>query len=136
MKTLIKLYMNDVGLLTNILYRENIKPILDGIESINLGSVYETFAATELKAHKGNIYYYDNKKNGEVDYLVDDYENLSVLPIEIKSGKNYYVHNAITNLINIQNYNIKGGYLFTNDIELKEKNGILQMPIYYISFIE
>ena len=136
MKTLIKLYMNDVGLLTNILYRENIKPILDDIESINLGSVYETFAATELKAHKGNIYYYDNKKNGEVDYLVDDYENLSVLPIEIKSGKNYYVHNAITNLINIQNYNIKGGYLFTNDIELKEKNGILQMPIYYISFIE
>ena len=136
MKTLIKLYMNDVGLLTNILYRENIKPILDDMESINLGSVYETFAATELKAHKGNIYYYDNKKNGEVDYLVDDYENLSVLPIEIKSGKNYYVHNAITNLINIQNYNIKGGYLFTNDIELKEKNGILQMPIYYISFIE
>ena len=136
MKTLVKLYMNDVGLLTYTLYRENIKPILEDIESINLGSVYETFAATELKAHNENIYYYDNKRNGEVDYLVDDYENLTVLPIEIKSGKNYYVHSAVSNLIKISNYNIKRGFLFTNDINVKESNNIIQMPIYYISFIE
>ena len=135
MKTLIKLYMNDVGLLTYILYRENIKPILEDIESINLGSVYETFAATELKAHTGSIYYYDNKKNGEVDYLVDDYENLTILPIEIKSGKNYYVHSAISNLMQISNYSIKEGLLFSNNKEVKEKSGILHMPIYYISLI-
>lgn len=136
MKTLIKLYMNDVGLLTYILYRDNIKPILDDIKSINLGSVYETFAAMELKAHVGNIYYYDNKKNGEVDYLVDDYENLSVVPIEVKSGRNYYVHSAISNLIDISNYNIKEGILFTNDKQVKDKEKIIQMPIYFISFIK
>ena len=128
--------MNDVGLLTYILYRDNIKPILDDIKSINLGSVYETFAAMELKAHVGNIYYYDNKKNGEVDYLVDDYENLSVVPIEVKSGRNYYVHSAISNLIDISNYNIKEGILFTNDKQVKDKEKIIQMPIYYISFIK
>lgn len=135
MKTLIKLYMNDVGLLTYILYRENIKPVLEDIESINLGSVYETFAATELEAHTGSIYYYDNKKNGEVDYLIDDYENLTILPIEIKSGKNYYVHSAISNLMQISNYSIKEGLLFSNNKEVKEKSGILHMPIYYISLI-
>ena len=135
MKTLIKLYMNDVGLLTYILYRENIKPVLEDIESINLGSVYETFAATELKTHIGSIYYYDNKKNGEVDYLIDDYENLTILPIEIKSGKNYYVHSAISNLMQISNYSIKEGLLFSNNKEVKEKSGILHMPIYYILLI-
>ena len=135
MKTLIKLYMNDVGLLTDILYKDNIRPIMENIESINLGSVYETVAATELKAHIGDIYYYDNKKNGEVDYLVDDYESLSVLPIEVKSGKNYYTHSAISNLMQVPNYDIKKGYVFTNDIDVVEKDNIIRMPIYYIPFL-
>lgn len=136
MKTLIKLYMNDVGLLTNILYKDNIKPIMETMSSINLGSVYETVAATELKAHKGDMYYYDSKKNGEVDYLVDDYESMSVLPIEIKSGKDYYTYSAISNLMRVPNYEIKKGYIFTNDIDVKEKDNIIKMPIYYISFME
>ena len=68
-------------------------------------------------------------------YLVDDYENLTILPIEIKSGKNYYVHSAISNLMQISNYSIKEGLLFSNNKEVKEKSGILHMPIYYISLI-
>jgi hypothetical protein len=29
-----------------------------------------------------NLYYYDNKANGEVDFLIDDYDTLSVVPLE------------------------------------------------------
>lgn len=47
---------------------------MDDVASINLGSVYETVVAQEPKAHGFNLYYYDNKKLGEVDYLIDDRE--------------------------------------------------------------
>ena len=80
-KNLLKLYMNDVGLLTSIYYRNNPKAVLDDVPSINLGSVYETVVAQELKAHGFSLYYYDNKQNGEVDFLIDDVEHLSITPI-------------------------------------------------------
>ncbi len=78
-KTLIKLYLNDVGLLSNILYRYNINAILQSDNSINLGSVYETAVAQELVAHGYNLRYYDNKAKGEVDFLVDDYDTLGIV---------------------------------------------------------
>ena len=135
-KSLIKLYMNDVGLLSSILYKNNVRPILNTESSINLGSVYETVVATELKAHGKTLYYYDNKKIGEVDFLIDDYNDLAVLPIEVKSGKNYYVHNAMNNLMDIPNYCVKNGYILSNEREFKKEGKILYMPIYMVMFIE
>ena len=135
-KSLIKLYMNDVGLLSSILYKNNVRPILNTESSINLGSVYETVVATELKAHGKTLYYYDNKKIGEVDFLIDDYNDLAVLPIEVKSGKNYYVHNAMNNLMAIPNYCVKNGCILSNEREFKKEGKILYMPIYMVMFIE
>lgn len=80
-KTLIKLYLNDVGLLTNLLYRYNINAVIKSDNSINLGAVYETVIAQELSAHGYILRYYDNKTKGEVDFLVDDYDSLSAMPI-------------------------------------------------------
>lgn len=74
------------------LYRNNIRPILGDERSINLGAVYETAVAQELKAHGYNLFYYDNRKQGEVDFLIDDYSQMSILPIKVKSGKDYTVH--------------------------------------------
>ena len=128
--------MNDVGLLSSILYKNNVRPILNTESSINLGSVYETVVATELKAHGKTLYYYDNKKIGEVDFLIDDYNDLAVLPIEVKSGKNYYVHNAMNNLMAIPNYCVKNGCILSNEREFKKEGKILYMPIYMVMFIE
>lgn len=50
-KNLMKLYFNDIGILTNILYNNNIRAIMDDNKSINLGTVYENVVASELKAH-------------------------------------------------------------------------------------
>ena len=86
-KNLLKLYLNDVGILSSIYYHNNISAIMSDIDSINLGTVYETVVAQELKAHGYGLYYYDNKKNGEVDFLIDDADTLCNIPLEVKSGK-------------------------------------------------
>lgn len=135
-KNLLKLYMNDVGILTSIFFGTNIKAVMDDVNSINLGSVYETVVAQELKAHGFNLYYYDNKKNGEVDYLIDDINHLSVLPIEIKSGKDYQVHSALDKFLKIKEYNIHQAFVLSNARQVKVKDGITYLPIYYIMCIE
>lgn len=133
-KNLLKLYLNDVGLLTGLFFKNNITAIMQDVKSINLGSVYETVVAQELKAHGFNLYYYDNKKNGEVDYLIDDVNSLSVIPLEIKSGKDYYVHSALNKLLEIKDYNIKRAYVLSNEQQVIRKNNIVYMPIYNIMF--
>lgn len=133
-KNLLKLYLNDVGLLTNILYKNNIKAVLNDEKSINLGTVYESVVASELKAHGHNLFYYDNKANGEVDFLIDDYDNLSVLPLEIKSGKDYTVHSAIDKFLLNKDYNVKKGFVLSNEREISEKDNIIYLPIYMIMF--
>jgi predicted AAA+ superfamily ATPase len=135
-KNLLKLYLNDVGILSGIFYRNNIKAVMSDIKSINLGSVYETVVAQELKAHGYNLYYYDNKKNGEVDYLIDDADNLSNIPIEVKSGKDYTVHSALDKFLSNDEYNIKKAYVLSNEQRVYEENGIVYMPIYYVMFLQ
>ena len=135
-KNLLKLYINDVGLLTSILYGLNINAVLRDEKSINLGSVYETVVAQELHAHGFTLHYYDNKQKGEVDYLIDDYEHLTVLPIEVKSGKNYTVHSALNNFMSTPDYHIQKGVVLSNEREVYVKNGITYLPIYYCMFYQ
>lgn len=133
-KNLIKLYMNDVGIFTNVLYQTNINAVLED-KGVNLGAVYETVVAQELICHNHKLYYYDRKKIGEVDYLIDDYNNLSVVPIEVKSGKDYMNFKALTKIIDEPNYKINYGYVLNNDSEIKQIDKIIYMPIYFIMFL-
>lgn len=135
-KNLLKLYLNDVGIFTGILYQNQIQAIMNNIGSVNLGSVYEAVVAQELAAHGFRLCYYDNKKMGEVDFLIDDTDNLSVTPIEVKSGKDYYVHSALSNIIKVKEYNIKQAFVLNNDREIRIKNGITYLPIYSVMFLK
>lgn len=134
-KNLIKLYMNDVGLLTDIIYKTNINAVLQSKSSVNLGAVYETAVAQELKCHNHQLYYFDSKKLGEVDFMIDDYDSLSVVPIEIKSGKNYNNFKAIPKLVENRSYTIKRGYVLSNNREYKIDGKIIHAPIYDIMFL-
>ena len=135
-KNLLKLYLNDVGLLTCLLYDTNINAVLRDERSINLGAVYETVVAQELHAHGYALHYYDNKQKGEVDFLIDDYRHLTVLPIEVKSGKDYTVHSALDNFLNTPDYHIIRAIVFSNEQQASEKDGIMYLPIYYCMFLE
>ena len=135
-KNLLKLYLNDIGILTDILFRTNIRAILDDEASVNLGAVYESVVAQELTAHGYSLYYYDNKKNGEVDYLIDDYANLSVLPIEVKSGKDYTIHSALNRFVDNPDYNVHYGLVFNNSEKVVKKGKIIYMPIYFVMALQ
>lgn len=135
-KNLLKLYLNDVGMLTSQLYHHNLRPLLGDEQSINLGSVYENVVAQELKAHGHNLFYYDNRQKGEVDFLIDDYSNLSILPIEVKSGKDYAIHSALNNLIAVKDYHVMSGLVLSNDREVFSDGKVNYMPIYYVMFLD
>ena len=133
-KNLIKLYYNDVGLLTNLLYKNNIDAVLNKDSGVNLGSVYETACAMELSAHGHDLYYFDSKKVGEVDFLINDYENTSILPIEIKSGNDQNNFRAIPKLVK-EPYNLQKGYIFGNENGISSKSNLVTFPIYMIMFL-
>lgn len=135
-KNLLKLYLNDVGILTGILYGNNIRAVLDDEKSINLGSVYESVVASELMAHGCKLFYYDNRTKGEVDYLIDDYESLSVVPIGIKSGKDYTVHSALNTFVRNEDYHIKKAFVLSNERAVIQKGKISYLPIYDIMFFQ
>lgn len=134
-KNLLKLYLNDAGILSGILYQNNIRAVLDTQRSVNLGTVYEAVVAQELKAHGKKLFYYDNKSKGEVDFLINDYENLSVLPIEVKSGKDYTIHSALDSFIKNPDYNIKNGIVLSNEQNIYTENGITYLPVYFVMFL-
>ena len=135
-KNLLKLYLNDVGMLTSQLYHHNLRPILGDERSVNLGAVYENVVAQELRAHGHKLFYYDNRHKGEVDFLIDDYFNLSVLPIEVKSGKDYTIHSALNNLLSVPDYNIYSGLVLSNERKIKNIGKISYMPVYYVMFLD
>ena len=134
-KNLLKLYLNDVGLLTYVLFRNNVTAIKDDQLSINLGSVYETVVATELQAHGHTLFYYDNKQKGEVDFLIDDYDSLTVLPIEVKSGKDYSTHRAFDRFIANPDYRVQSALVLSNEGDSRTEKATTYLPIYYIMFL-
>lgn len=135
-KNLMKLYLNDVGLLTMLLYKNSIRPVISDEDSVNLGSVYESVVAQELKAHGHKLFYYDNKQRGEVDFLIDDYSSTTILPIEVKSGKDYTRHSAMNNLLKVRDYDIASGLVLSNSREIKTVGNVSYMPVYYVMFID
>lgn len=135
-KNLLKLYLNDVGILSGILYGTNIRAILDDERSINLGSVYECVVASELIAHGYKLFYYDNRNKGEVDYLIDDYDSLSAVPIEVKSGKDYTVHSALNTFAKNEDYHIKKAFVLSNAREITTNGKITYLPIYFVMFFQ
>lgn len=135
-KNLLKLYLNDVGILTGLLYGNNIRAVLSDQTSVNLGSVYESVVASELIAHGYQLFYYDNRTKGEVDYLIDDYESLSAVPIEVKSGKDYTVHSALNTFVQNEDYHIKKAFVLSNERRVTTQGKVTYLPIYDIMFFQ
>ena len=132
-KNLFKLFMADVGLLA-AMYMDDIQiKILNHEKDINFGSVYENAAEQELKAHGFDLYYFNSKKQGELDFLLEHQGN--VLPIEIKSGKDYKKHAALSNVMANAAYAIPEAFVFHNgNISTSER--VSYYPIYMLMFIQ
>lgn len=132
-RNLFKLFQNDIGLLA-CQYAEGIQlRIIKGDKDINFGSVYENAVAQELVAHDIIPYYYNNKKRGELDFVIE--WNGKILPIEIKSGKDYETHRALSNIMDCKEYDLPEAIVFNNE-NLRVTGKIVYAPVYMVMFLE
>lgn len=132
-RNLLKLFMGDIGLLASMYMNKLQVKILSGEKDINYGSIYENAVAQELASHNLTPYYFNSHKLGELDLMVEiDGE---VVPIEVKSGKNYTTHSALNNVLKVEEYNIKTAYVFSN-YNISVDNNKVYMPIYMSMFLK
>lgn len=130
---LFKLFLSDVGLLAAMYMNDIQIKILNREQDINFGSIYENAAAQELKAHGFDLYYFNSKKQGELDFLIE--QDGAVLPIEIKSGKDYTKHAALSNVMANPDYAIPEAYVFHNG-NVSITGNVAYLPIYMLMFVE
>ena len=131
--SLVKLDSSDVGLLTYQYGNAFRTQILVQNNKINLGGVFENAVAQELNAHGFNTYFYNSHKNGELDFVIE-YEN-NIVPIEVKSGKDYYVHSALDKALNNPEYEITKAFIFA-DCDINVEGRKTYMPVYMCAFME
>mgnify|MGYP002856036802 CR=1 FL=1 len=131
-RNLFKLFMCDIGLLMRMYGTTLPAKILAGSLNMNYGALYENIAAQELTAHGYDLYYYNSHKNGELDFLIE--RDDGVIPIEVKSGKDYRRHNALTNVMNNPRYDIKEGVVLCND-NVSTEGKVSYLPAYMLMYI-
>lgn len=132
LRNLFKLFQNDVGLLASQ-YASGIQlQILQGEVCINNGAIYENAVAQELHAHGWKLYYFNSKKQGEVDFLLE--QDSEIIPVEVKSGKNYQRHVALSNILDNKEYAIHCALVLNND-NIQQRGNVLYAPVYMTMFI-
>ena len=128
---LFKVFLNDVGLLTCMCGMDVIRDLLNDRTDINYGALYENVVAQELKAHGFNLFYYKNNSIGELDFVIE-HPHGRVLPLEVKSGKSYKRHSALSKALDTKNFGIPKGMVLA-EANTQSKENIDYLPIYMVS---
>ncbi len=129
---LFKLYMGDTGLLCAACM-ENVQfGILNGDLQINMGSILENMMAQQLKSNGFHINYYDSKKTGEIDFVVQN--GMGIELIEVKSGNDFKKHSALDKIRQIENWQFNKSIVFCKG-NVKIEDDIYYYPWYMIMFM-
>ena len=132
-RNLFKLFQSDIGLLA-CQYAEGIQlRIINDEKGINYGAIFENVVAQELQAHGFELYYFNSKKQGELDFIIE--KDGHTLPIEVKSGKDYQRHNALNNVMGNADYGIPRALVFCND-NVSTSGNIVYLPIYLVAYLK
>ncbi|MBR5376889.1 MAG: ATP-binding protein [Lachnospiraceae bacterium] len=129
--SLVKLYLSDVGLLTCMYGKSTKLGLLTGT-GINMGGIYENAVVMELKRHGYDLYYYNSRKLGELDIVIEHKGH--ILPIEVKSGKDYYVHSAVNNVLSVDEFSIGEAVVFSN-YNIRTEGKVTYYPVYMSTFL-
>ncbi len=130
--SLMKVFLSDVGMLTTIYGKGCKLKLMSNDKDINKGAIYENIVAQELACKDIDLYYYNNKKLGELDFLYED--NDGIVMIEVKSGKNYLRHCAINKALSLYKDRISKAIVFSVD-NLKQDDDVLYLPLYMLMFL-
>ena len=131
--SLFKLYFSDVGMLTSEYGMSTKTMLLTKNQSLNAGGIYENVVAQELRSKGYKLYYYNSNRLGELDFVIE-HKN-KVLPLEIKSGKDYTIHSAMNNCLSNPEYQMDEGIVFAN-CNVSKKGKVTYLPIYMIMFLK
>lgn len=135
-KNRFKLYQSDVGMLMSR-YRQTVAlAALSGARSVNFGAIYENAVAQELAAAGAPLHYYYHSRKGEVDFLVETDDG--VVPIEVKSGKDYKRHVALNNLLSSGEYEIERAYVLSEaNVSMEKRAGgvVHYLPLYFAPLV-
>lgn len=109
--------------------------VMANASSVNFGAVCENAVAQALTCQNPNLYYFCSSRKGEIDFIVQR-NNGTLLPVEVKSGKDYKLHTALNNLLGTPDFNIgEASVLSMANIERRERKGkaVWYLPL-YLSF--
>lgn len=130
---LFKLYMGDTGLLCAACM-ENIQfAVLNGDLEINMGSILENMIAQQLKANGFNLNYYEGKKTGEIDFVIQNGTHIDLL--EVKSGNNYHAHSALNKIRKTEGWKFRQSTVLCKG-NSEEKEGVRYLPWYMVMFLK
>ena len=129
---LFKLYMGDTGLLCAACM-ENIQfALLNGELEINMGSILENMMAQQLKSNGYDLHYYEGKKTGEIDFVIQNGTHVDL--VEVKSGNDYHAHPALHKIRKTEGWKFGQATVLCKG-NLEEGDGIRYVPWYMILFL-
>lgn len=132
-----KLYLSDVGMLFASYPAEIAMAVIAGDRAVNFGAVYENVVAQELAAVRSPLRYYHHSRKGEVDFLIETHKG-KVLPIEVKSGKDYKLHTAINNLLGTEDYGVEEAVVLSEanvSVGTREGKPVHYLPLYMVGLV-
>lgn len=130
---LFKFFLADTGLLCAMCSGDVQYQIVNGEYGINQGSIMENMFAQQLKSNGFTLYYFDKQRVGEVDFIVEQHAGL--VPVEVKSGKDYKSHRALNNLLAVEEYKLKESLVFCiGNVEVEDS--VVYLPLYMIMFFK
>ena len=131
-RNLFKLFLCDTGLLAAASMQNIQFDILQGNVEVNLGSVLENLFAQQLHANGFALRYYNSKRLGEVDFVIQNGRDIT--PIEIKSGKDYKKHSALSNVLAVDEWNLKRAIVFCRG-NIERDKAVSYLPWYMVPFV-
>lgn len=122
-----RLFSSDIGLLTSAYPAATKVELIQKNAEVNNGAHFENAVAQQLTANGFDVYYCKKKNIGELDFVIE--MDGRVVPIEVKSGKDYKRHNALDHFMEVPNYHMEKAYvLSTGNVEADGK--VCYLPIY------
>jgi Holliday junction resolvase-like predicted endonuclease len=129
---LFKLFMGDTGLLCAACMDNVQFGLLNGDLQINMGSILENVIAQQLKANGFSLNYYDGKKTGEIDFVIQNGMGIELL--EAKSGNDYRLHSALDKIRKVEGWRFECAKVFCKG-NVEKENGIQYYPWYMVMFM-
>ena len=131
-RNLFKLFMGDTGLLCAACM-ENVQfGILNGELQINMGSILENMIAQQLKSNGFHLNYYDGKKTGEIDFVVQN--GMGIDLVEVKSGNDFKVHSALNRIRKVEGWKFDHATVFCKG-NVETDGDVQYYPWYMIMFM-